>query len=194
VDTNSKASDAKIPRLSFEELDAALAETLRPRYLRLGYLGEFFQCMGHQPAALRAFVDFTEHAKAPLDKRTIEVIALTVASATGNAYERNQHERLAVRSGMTRDWVRQIEALDPEAGTMLTDGDRMIQRWVLAVAQRNFAEAQERYRSFSSAVGPARAVAALLVVARYVSHSAMVQTLGLSPPVPSIFEDGFSGD
>lgn len=48
----------KIPRLEFADLESRLAETLTPRYERLGYLGEFFKCMGHQPAALRGFIDF----------------------------------------------------------------------------------------------------------------------------------------
>jgi alkylhydroperoxidase/carboxymuconolactone decarboxylase family protein YurZ len=183
-----------IPRLSFEELEPALARVLEPRYRRLGYLGEFFRCMGHQPAALRAFAEFTETAKAGLDKRTTEVIALTVATATGNAYERNQHERLCVRSGFSIEWIRDIEALHPEHAQQLSSADREVQRWVLAVAQRRFAEARQFYATFVEQVGAPTAVAALFVVGRYIAHSAMVQTLQLSPPVPSIFEDGFTGD
>lgn len=183
-----------IPRLSFEELEPTLARALEPRYRRLGYLGEFFRCMGHQPAALRAFVEFTEGAKATLDKPTIEVIALTVATATGNAYERNQHERLCIRTGFSRDWVREVEALNPDEAVHLSPRERTVQRWVLAVAQRRFTEASELYSAFLEQVGAAEAVAALLVVGRYVAHSAMVQTLQLSPPVPSIFEDGFTGE
>lgn len=187
-------ADRGIPRLSFEELEPALAQTLEPRYRRLGYLGEFFRCMGHQPGALRAFVEFTEGAKASLDKRTIEIIALTVATATGNAYERNQHERLCVRTGFSRDWIREIEALSPDEGKHLSPGDRSVQSWVLAVAQRRFAEASQLYDAFVEQAGAATAVAALLVVGRYVAHSAMVQTLQLAPPVPSIFDDGFTGE
>jgi hypothetical protein len=194
ADRGAGASAQPIPRLSFEELEPALAAALEPRYRRLGYLGEFFRCMGHQPVPLRAFVELTETAKAALDKRTIEVIALTIASATGNAYERNQHERLCIRSGFSRDWVRQTEALSPGDGTALSADDRTVQRWVLAVAERKFAEARELYSTFAQRVGAERAIAALFVVGRYVAHSSMVQTLGLSPPVPSIFEDGFNRD
>jgi hypothetical protein len=183
-----------IARLSFEELEPTLARTLEPRYRRLGYLGEFFRCMGHQPAALCAFVEFTETAKAALEKRTTEVIALTVATATGNAYERNQHERLCVRSGFSIEWIRDVEALNPEHAQQLSSADRDVQRWVLAVAQRRFAEARRFYETFVAQVGPAQAVAALFVVGRYIAHSAIVQTLQLPPPVPSIFEDGFTGD
>lgn len=183
-----------IPRFSFEELPPALANLLAPRYRRLGYLGEFFRCMAHQPLALADFVNFTEHAKSTLDKRTIEIIALTVASASGNTYERNQHERLSIRSGLSRDWVRAVESLNPAAATELSNDDRAIQRWVLAIARQRFDEAREAYENFARVVGPETAIAALMVVGRYVAHTAMAQTLGLQPPVPSIFEDDFNGD
>jgi alkylhydroperoxidase family enzyme len=194
MEPKTEAAQHRLPRLTFEELEPRLAEALLPRYRRLGYLGEFFRCMGHQPAALRAFVAFTEGAKADLDKRTIEVIALTVASATGNAYERNQHERLCIRSGLSRTWVQQIERREPDQANDLSPEDRNVQRWVLAVAEHRFAAAREGFQAFLEQVGPAKAVAALFVVGRYVAHSSMVQTLGLSPPVASIFEDGFDGD
>ena len=40
----------KIPRLEMEELAPNVQETLGPRVKRLGYLGEFFKCSGHNPA------------------------------------------------------------------------------------------------------------------------------------------------
>src|SRR6266542_1204995 len=52
-----------IPRLSFEELRPDLAEMLRPRVERLGYLGESFKCAGSQPQALMSFMQFTEDLK-----------------------------------------------------------------------------------------------------------------------------------
>ena len=98
---------AKIPRLEFDQLNNELAKTLAPRFERLGYLGEYFKVMGHQPKALNAFIDFTEHSKNGMAQKLVEVISLTVASALGNDYERNQHERLSVRLGYGRDWVYQ---------------------------------------------------------------------------------------
>ena len=49
-----------IPRLSSTQMSPDLADYLRPRVERLGYLGEFFQCSAHQPGALLAFMRFTE--------------------------------------------------------------------------------------------------------------------------------------
>jgi alkylhydroperoxidase/carboxymuconolactone decarboxylase family protein YurZ len=191
----SKASASPtIARLAFEKLEPALAAALAPRYRRLGYLGEFFRCMGHRPVALRSFIELTEDAKAALDKRTVEVIALTIAAASGNAYELNQHERLCIRSGFEREWVRQVEALTPQQGAALSPEDHSTQSWVLAIVKGNFAAARAAHSAFAAQVGAEKAVAALFVVGRYIAHSAMVQTLGLAPPVPSIFEDGFDGD
>jgi hypothetical protein len=60
-----------IRRLEFDELEPQLAELLRPRVERLGYLGEFFKCMAHQPNALRYFTELTEDLKDALpDKLT----------------------------------------------------------------------------------------------------------------------------
>ena len=61
-----------IPRLEFETLAPDLAKVLGPRVERLGYLGEFFKCAGHQPAALLSFIDFTEHSKKALPQRLVE--------------------------------------------------------------------------------------------------------------------------
>ena len=66
---------------------------MRPRVERLGYLGEFFQCAANVPDALLAFDVFTAALKRALPDRVTEVVALTVATRLGNAYERHQHER-----------------------------------------------------------------------------------------------------
>lgn len=95
----------KIPRLEFEDLDPDLAKVLEPRVERLGYLGEFFKCMAHQPAALLSFYEFTENSKKGLPKRLVELIAPSISTKVGNDYERNQHERLSVRLGFGREWV-----------------------------------------------------------------------------------------
>jgi hypothetical protein len=182
-------SPCRVPRIQFKDLEPALASALEARYQRLGYLGEFFACMAHQPEALKSFVEFTELAKAPLDKRIIEVIALTLATESGNLYERNQHERLSIRNGFSPDWIRQIQKLDPDG---VAPEDKLIQRWTLAVARRCYAEAAPLFQAVTEELGVTTAIAALMIAARYIAHSAMVQTLGLNPPVPSIFEDGFA--
>ena len=89
----------QIPRLSASEMPADLAAFLAPRMKRLGYLGEFFQCTAHQPEALLSFLQFTEHLKHALPDNLTEVTVLSVATVMDNAYERIQHERLALKLG-----------------------------------------------------------------------------------------------
>lgn len=184
---------SSLPRLEFPEFAPELAAALEPRVKRLGYLGEFFKCGAHQPEALTAFIEFTEACKGGLPNRLVEVIALTCAGWIGNAYERNQHERLSVRLGFGRDWVTAVNALDPDAESMLTDTEREVQRLTLTVLETRGKGANELFEKAVQSLGPEQAIAILMVVGRYVVHGLFVNTLQLKPPVPSIFEDGFSG-
>ena len=183
-----------IPRLEFDELDSSLARALQPRVSRLGYLGEFFRLMGHQPPPLCAFVEFTEFAKAPLDKRIVEVIALTVATSKNNDYERNQHERLSIRLGFEREWIAEVETLRPDAAERMHDRERLVQRFVLSAVCGTAQEAQVAFEAVVVTLGHKDAIAILMVVGRYVAHAVMVRALGIAPPVPSIYEDGFCLD
>lgn len=183
----------RIPRLAFEQLAPPLAAVLQARVERLGYLGEFFKVAGHQPAALKGFVEFTEAAKAGLDKRLVELLALTVASHYGNRYELNQHERLAVRLGFGRDWVEAVERLDPHDAPLLSATERLLQHFALASVRSHGTQGQELFEQLLDALGRDATVAALLVVSRYVAHAYMINVLQIEPPVPSIWDDGFTG-
>lgn len=77
-----------VPRLSMAELDPKLQDALRPKVDRLKYLGEFFQCTGHQPQALMSFHKLTEDLKHALSDNLTEIVALTVACFMDNRYER----------------------------------------------------------------------------------------------------------
>jgi len=180
-----------IPRLELEQLEPGLADVLKARVVRLGYLGEFFRCMGHQPKPLHAFIEFTESAKAVLDKRTVEIVALTISTRKHNAYERHQHERLCVRLGFGRTWISQVEALRPDEAQLLSDVEKQLQRFVLAAIEERAAESQELFCSLVDRLGYQQAVAILMVIGRYAAHAVMVTALGIAPPVPSIYEDGF---
>src|ERR671939_1183992 len=107
-----KMSDL-IPRLSMPELDPQLAELLRPKVERLNYLGEFFQCTGHQPEALMSFYKLTEDLKEALPDNLTELVALSSATFMDNAYERVQHERLSLKLGFSEAWVRACIRLAP---------------------------------------------------------------------------------
>jgi hypothetical protein len=175
----------RIPRLGLEGMPPPLAESLRPRVQRLGYLGEFFQCAANSPQALLAFQQFTEALKAALPERITEVVALTVATRLANAYERHQHERLCRRLGFADDWMRAVEALRPDA---LEGSYAVVQRLALALLAGDGSNAQPQLAAVIDALGPAQAIAVLFAIGRYVTHSLMVNALGLAPPVPSIFD------
>lgn len=184
---------AAIPRLEMDQLEPGLAEVLGPRVKRLGYLGEFFKATGHQPEALKSFMAFTENGKGGLPKDLVETIALTCAVFMENAYERNQHERLSVRLGFGRDWVAEVEKNDPDAAS-LTAEQAAVQRYVLSALASKGKDAPAALDALVVALGHEQAVAVMMVMGRYVVHALIVNSLQLAPPVPSIFEDGFTGD
>lgn len=184
----------RIPRLEFSDLDRDLAAALSARVKRLGYLGEFFRVMGHQPAALKGFIEFTESAKAGLDKRLVELLALTVAGFFKNHYELNQHERLSVRLGYGRPWVEAVELRNPEAAAGLSDLERRLQRFAIDSVKSHGRVGQEEFDSLVGELGVASAVAVLMIIARYIAHAYVANVLRIAPPVPSIWRDGFNGD
>lgn len=186
-------ADAAVPRLALTDLPPGLASALTPRVERLGYLGEFFQAAAHQPALLMAFHEFTETGKSALGERLTEVVALTVATAAGNGYERHQHERLSVRLGYGRDWVTAVERLSPETEDTLTPEERDVQALALALVGGLGHGAGDQVDRVARRYGPGVAVAVLFMVGRYLVHGVIVNALSLAPPVPSIFEDGFDG-
>ena len=97
--------DVGVAPLDLADLPDDLRRQLAPRVQRLGYLGDFFRYCGHQPDALLHFYLFTEALKDALPPDLTEAVALTVAAASGNDYERAQHERLARRLGFSDPWI-----------------------------------------------------------------------------------------
>lgn len=181
-----------IPRLERDEMASALAEYLEPRIKRLGYLGEWFRCAGNAPEVLLAFLKFTDALKNALPLKVSEAIVLTEATVLNNGYEKNQHERLSVRSGFGRDWVADVERLSPDTATLMTPGECAAQRYVLAALGDDLPRTRAAFDALSSHFSPGEAIAILMLVGRYWAHALGVNTLDLAPPVPSIFEDGFT--
>ena len=174
-----------IPRLSFSELDPQLAELLRPKVERLNYLGEFFQCTGHQPRALISFYSLTEDLKDALPDNITELVALTVAAKMRNSYERVQHERLALKLGFGEEWVREVLALEEKDRGRISPEELMVQRFCLAVLRRDGHETGAEFESVIKANGHKDAVAVLMLIGRYVMHALIANSLALEPPVAS---------
>lgn len=185
--------NAWIPRLEQGEMPADLAAYLAPRVARLGYLGEWFRCAGNAPQVLLQFMHFTDALKDAVPLKVSEAVVLTVATLMDNAYERNQHERLSVRSGFGVAWVSEVERLAPDAASTMTDPERAAQRYAIAALRGDVDAIQAHFAALSDHFTAAEGVAIVLLVGRYWAHALGVRTLGLPPPVPSIHEDGFTG-
>jgi alkylhydroperoxidase family enzyme len=177
----------EIPRLEMDELPAELAAALQPRVQRLGYLGEFFKCTAQQPHALLAFMQLTDALKDALPDRITEVVALTVAVELENSYERHQHERLCRKLGFSDAWIRAAQTLRP-THVELSAEERAAQALTLSMIRSHGKASAADLDTVTTALGPQAAVAILLLVGRYVTHSLVVNALGLAPPVASIFE------
>lgn len=182
----------RIKRQSFEELDTSLRDALRERVERLGYLGEFFQCAGAQPAILAPFIAMTEALKKALPDRLTETGALTVATLMDNRYELHQHEKLSRKLGFGSEWVAAVERLEPDTVQCLADDERVVQRLVMAMIVRNGRGVSGEVEQTIDAIGPERTIAVMFLVGRYLTHAMIVNGLDLAPPVPSIFEEGMA--
>lgn len=165
-----------IRRIVFDELRPDLREVLRARVERLGYLGEFFQVAAHQPDALVSLNALTEQLRGALPDDAAEIVALTVATVTGNDYERHQHERLSLKLGFDETWIERVIAL--------ADGSKT-QQTVLALLDDRGRGAGPLLDELAEEQGDEFAVAVLLLTGRYLMHSTVVNALGLAPPVAS---------
>ncbi|MBA2411570.1 MAG: hypothetical protein H0V63_01920 [Burkholderiaceae bacterium] len=179
----------RIPRLALEQMPGELAQYLRSTKVdRLGYLGEFFQCTAHNADVLMSFMAFTDALGRALPKNLTEVSALTVAGLMDNAYERNQHERLCEKLGLSSEWIAAVERLQPDAAVELADAERAVQRYVIAAIERRGIGVESEFEAMLDHLSPAQAMAVAMLAGRYVAHALVVNTLALKPPVASIFD------
>lgn len=186
-------ASAWIPRLDLDQMEPELAAYLEPRVARLGYLGEWFRRAGNSPAVLLPFMRFTDALKDALPMNVSETVVLTVATLLDNRYERHQHERLCMRSGLSREWVAEVERLEPDAGVAMLPAERAAQHYTLAALDGRGDVTRRRFAELAAHFSPSEGMSIVLLVGRYWGHALGVRTLGLDPPVPSIFDDGFGG-
>lgn len=179
----------KISRLEFDQLAPRVQDVLRARVERLGYLGEFFKCSGHQPDILAPFMEMTEALKKALPDRLTEVGALTVATLMGNRYELHQHERLSRKLGFGEAWVAAVEQVAPDTAPEMSDAERGVQRLVVAMIERKGMGVKPELEALVDQIGADQAVAVMFLVGRYITHAMIVNGLELIPPVPSIFDE-----
>lgn len=182
-----------IPRIEFEDFAHDLKESLRPKVERLGYCGEIWQIGANVPQSMFQFCELTEALKDEIDMKYVELVALTAAGVMGNTYEKNQHERLANNLKFGREWIAQVNELQAEPGKHMTDAECAVQKFAMAAIYRRGHDCQELFKDVIAAVGPQQATGILLSVGRCVMHAIFRNTLGLEPPVTSLFEDEEGG-
>jgi alkylhydroperoxidase family enzyme len=182
------ASDG-IPRIDFEQADPALRELLKPTVDRLGYFGEFFQVAAHVSGAVPAFMQYTGAVKAPLSDAQNEVLALTVCAMLEADYERIQHERLARKLGFSLEWIAAAVGAPGAHVSALGEDERPLQGLAQAVVTRHGLRCAEEVKMVADVLGPAKAVAALLQIARFVNIALLCNALQLTLPVKSVFDE-----
>lgn len=178
-----------VPRISYDALPPKLQEELAAKVQRLGYLGEFFQVAAHQPDALYHFNRFTETLKEALPHNLVELLALTLATWAENFYERVQHERLALKLGLSEAWVKDVERLSPDNTTRLTPTEKAAQTLALSMAKTQGRGARADAEAFLKLTDHQTLVGVMLTVGRYLAHAAFCNTMQIKPPVPSPFGD-----
>ncbi len=187
-------TESQLTRLPFAQFTPELQRLLAPRVRRLGYLGEFYSVAGHQPGALAHFYRFTESLKDALPWRLTEVVALTVAALTGNAYERVQHERLALRLGMDGGTVRALARGEAEGVAALDGAERAAARLARAMVESLGHTAPKALSELTESTNEPVAVGCALLAGRYLAHAAISGAFGLRPPVDSPFAQAAPAD
>jgi alkylhydroperoxidase family enzyme len=177
--------DMGVTPLDLDDLPDDLRQQLAPRVQRLGYLGDFFRYCGHQPDALLHFHRYTEALKAALPSDLTEAVALTVAAASGNDYERVQHERLSGKLGFSSDWITALVSAEA-APAGLSAGQLGARALALAMLDRDWDRAQSCLAKLTASIGEQQAIGVLMLAARYLAHSAISNTLHLAVPSTAI--------
>lgn len=177
-----------LPRLTFDELPTAAREAVRPRFERLGYLGEVFSLVGHNETSLLALLAFADNVGASASPEQKEIVALTVSTLNGARAELNQHEQRSLRIGMSSARVAAVETLElqhPE----LDDGDAAIMRLAIATTRSDWSDARAALYAVVESFGAEVAVALLMQTGYYLMANAVGHVLDVQPQVPSIFEE-----
>ncbi|QBJ97744.1 hypothetical protein ERC79_18720 [Rhodococcus sp. ABRD24] len=184
----TQSTDLPITPLEFDELTPESQDLLRPRYERLGYLGDVFAILGNNDGALRSFVGFADSSAAPVDQNVREIVALAVAAATNAEPELFQHEHRALRLSFTREEIAAVESLDPHHPD-LPAGAAAVQVVSAAAARGEWEQARESLARLSAEAGADQAAGVLLQIGYYIMATSIGHVLGLAAPVKSIFTD-----
>ena len=105
-----------------------------------------------------------------------------------NAYEQVQHERLALKLGLSEEWLRAVISLNQERGGPLSRTEMVVQQLTLSVIERNGHDTEDELEEVIRSIGHKQAIAVLMLIGRYVMHALMANCLALKAPVRSPLE------
>jgi len=178
-----------IPRVAWEEFPEGLKAALKPKVDRLGYCGEIWQVGANLPKSMLSFCNMTEDLKDEMPMKLVELTALTVAGVMGNEYEKNQHERLSDKLGYGREWIADVNRLNPAEAAALSPEEKKVQKFIIAAIYRRGQDSRALFEDAARAIGAKAAVGVLLSIGRCIQHAIFRNVLELAPPVASIFSD-----
>ena len=177
-----------IPRVAWEEFPTDLKAALKPKVDRLGYCGEIWQVGANVPKSMLSFCNLTEDLKDEIPMKLVELTALTVAGVMGNEYEKNQHEQLADKLGYGRDWIADVNKLNPAESKTLSPDEQKVQKFIIAAIYRRGHDSKALFEDAARGIGARAATGVLLSIGRCIQHAIFRNVLELAPPVKSLFE------
>jgi alkylhydroperoxidase family enzyme len=122
-----------------DEVSRALAGWLRPGTTAIPQPLDTF---ARHPELARAYLAFSRHLlfTSTLPARERELVILRVAVITGSSFERQQHEVMAIKEGLSEREVKRItEGLDPDGWSqddalLLRATDELLSQWMITGA------------------------------------------------------------
>jgi hypothetical protein len=104
------------------------------------------------------------------------------------AYERVQHERLALKLGLSGAWIREVLSLQTSNTSELSELESLVQQLTRGVVERRGHNTNTELEAVIKATGHKQAIALLMLIGRYVMHALIANCLALEPPVSSPLE------
>jgi len=175
-----------ISPLDFADIGDDLQKLFQPTVDRLGYFGDFFRYGSHAPDVLSGFMKLSVALKGAIPDDINETVALTVCQAMDFPYERIQHERLALKLGLDRDWIAAMVGRPSTAE--ITPLQQAARDLSIAIVEGRHDVASDAADRIAGLASLGLAVALLFQATRFQQVCAIGRTLGMQLALPSIFD------
>jgi hypothetical protein len=113
-------------------------------------------------------------------------VALSVAVLMGNASDQVQRQQFSLKVGFSEEWLRELLSLVSDGPAIISEQEWLVQQLMFAVTRRAGRNTTPEIEAVTRAIGPAQAIAVLMLIGRYISHALIVNTLKLAPPRMSL--------